>query len=77
MEVWLTKQEKQDEILRKRLETFCQQYKEKSYFVAIFASGSQDLAEETSALLRYNRKRLAEQEARSKRACASGRLAAR
>lgn len=67
VEVWLTNQEKQSQALGKQLRNFCQQYREKKYFVAVFMSGGQDLTEETSALLCYNRKRLAEQEVRRKR----------
>ena len=67
MEVWLTNQEKQDEALQKQLEHLYQQYGKKKYFVVVFKSGNQDLVEETSALLCYNRKRLAEQEVRKKR----------
>ena len=67
VEVWLTNQEKQDESLKERLKNFYQQYREKKYIVAVYMSGEQDLMEETSALLCYNRKRLAEQEVRRKR----------
>ena len=67
VEVWLTNQEKEDERLRKQLENLYQQYGKKRYFVAVYLSGNQDLAEETSALLRCNRKRLAEQEVRKKK----------
>ena len=67
VEVWLTNQEQRDERLQKQLEDLYQQYSKKKYFVVVFKSGNQDLAEETSALLCYNRKRLAEQEVRKKR----------
>ena len=77
MEVWLTNQEKQDESLREQLKNFYQQYREKKYIVAVYMSGDQDLMEETSALLCYNRKRLAEQEVRRKRARTRQRAGAR
>ena len=67
VEVWLTHREKQDEKLRSQLTVLYRQYKAEKYFVAEYQSGDQDLAEETSALLCYNRKRLAEQEVRRKR----------
>lgn len=67
VEVWLTNQEKQDESLKERLKNFYQQYREKKYIVAVYMSGNLNLTEETSALLCYNRKRLAEQEVRRKR----------
>ena len=77
VEVWLTNQEKQDESLKERLKNFYQQYREKKYIVAVYMSGEQDLMEETSALLCYNRKRLAEQEVRRKRVRARQRAGAR
>lgn len=77
MEVWLTNQEKQDESLKERLKNFYQQYREKKYIVAVYMSGEQDLMEETSALLCYNRKRLAEQEVRRKRVRTRQRAGAR
>ncbi len=77
VEVWLTNQEKQDELLQKRLEHLYQRYGKKKYFVAVFKSGNQDLTEETSALLRYNRKRSAEQEVQKKKARALRRAGAR
>lgn len=77
MEVWLTNQEKQDESLKEWLKNFYQQYREKKYIVAVYMSGEQDLMEETSALLCYNRKRLAEQEVRRKRVRTRQRAGAR
>ena len=68
VEVWLTNQEKRDQELGEQMKNLCRRYREKKYFIAVFMSGDQDLAEETSALLRYNRKRLAEQEVRRKKA---------
>lgn len=67
VEVWLTNQEKQDEALREQLKDLYQQYREKKYLVAVYMSGDLNLTEETSALLCYNQKRLAEQEIRRKR----------
>ena len=77
VEVWLTNQEKQDESLKERLKDLYQQYREKKYIVAVYMSGDLNLTEETSALLYYNRKRLAEQEARRKRVRARQRAGAR
>ena len=59
VEIWLTNQDKQDQALKGQLNTLYQQYKVKKYSVVEYQSGDQDLVEETSALLRYNRKRLA------------------
>ena len=68
VEVWLTNQDKQDQALKGQLNILYQQYKVKKYSVVEYQSGNQNLVEETSALLRYNRKHLAEQEVRQKRA---------
>lgn len=77
VEVWLTNQEKQDDSLREQLKDLYQQYREKKYIVAVYMSGDLDLTEETSALLSYNRKRLAEQEVRRKRTRTRQRAGAR
>lgn len=77
VEVWLTNQEKQDESLREQLKNLYQQYREKKYIVAVYMSGDLNLTEETNALLCYNRKRLAEQEVREKRARTRQRMGAR
>ena len=60
VEVWLTQEEKRDAALREQLKPLYQDYEKKKYLVAVFESGSQNLWEETSALLCYNRKRIAQ-----------------
>lgn len=67
VEVWLTNEEQQDQAIRESLKPLYQQYKAKKYTVAVFLSGSRDLAEETGALLRYNKKRVAELEVQRER----------
>ena len=67
VEVWLTKKEQQDQALREKLKPLYQQYEAKKYKVAVFLSGSRDLAEETGALLRSNKKRTAELEVQRER----------
>lgn len=62
VEVWLTNSEKRDAELRERLKPLYQEYKAKSYLVAVFMSGEQDLAELTSGLLCDHRKRSAQRE---------------
>ena len=62
VEVWLSNSEKRDELLRERLKPLYQKYKAQKYLVAVFESGERDLADATSDLLCYNRKRLAEME---------------
>lgn len=77
VEIWLTRQDKRDQPLQKQLEFLCRQYEKKQYFVAVFQSGDQDLAAETSALLCYNRKQLAAREIRRGRARAPQEAGAR
>lgn len=60
MQVWLTRQERDDEALRQRLAPMYRDYKKSGYLIAVFQSGEQDLYQQTSDLLRYNRKRMAE-----------------
>ncbi len=67
VEVWLTREEQGDQALKEKLRPLYQQYRAKNNTVAVFLSGTQDLAEETGALLRYNRRRSAELEVKRKR----------
>ena len=60
VEVWLTRSEKQDQALRKRLKPLYQKYNDQNYLVAVFLSGSENLEQRTSDLLCYNKKRVAE-----------------
>ena len=62
VEVWLSSSEKRDALLREQLKPLYRKYKAQNYLVAVFESGERDLADATSDLLCYNRKRLAEQE---------------
>lgn len=67
VEVWLAKEEKQDQAFRESLKPLYQDYKAKKYTVAVFLSGDRDLAEETGALLRRNKRRIAELEVQRER----------
>ncbi len=67
MEVWLTREEQQDQASMVQLKPLYQQYRNKKYTVAVFLSGTQDLAEETGALLRRSRRRSAELEVKRRR----------
>lgn len=67
VEVWLTNSEKQDGHLHEQLKPLYQKYKEQKYLVAVFESGERDLTNSTSDLLRYNRRRMAEQTVQRKR----------
>lgn len=62
VEVWLTNAEQQDAEVRERLKPLYQEYKRKNYLVAVFQSGGQNLADVTSDLLCYNRRRIAQLE---------------
>ena len=58
VEIWLTREEKQDTALLERLKPLYQSYKEQGYMTA----GAQNLWDTTSALLCYNRRRTAQLE---------------
>lgn len=62
VDIWLTNQEQTDQLAQMKLKAQYRKYTEKHYMVAVFFSGNQNLTEETSALLRYNRRRTAEWE---------------
>ncbi len=72
VEVWLTNEEKQNEALREKLKPLYREYKEKKYLVAVFQSGERDLTDATSDLLCYNRKRLAQTQARQQQGMTMG-----
>lgn len=55
VELWLTNDEQQDQVLMRSLHAQYQQYKEKKYKVAVFCSGSRELANVTEDLLLHNR----------------------
>lgn len=67
VDIWLTNEEGQDQTIEESLKPLYQQYKAKKYHVAVFRSGNLDLAEETGALLRYNKRRVAELEVQRER----------
>lgn len=60
--VWVANNESADPALRDWLKKVCEEEKSKGNMVAVFFSGKDDLYETTSALLRYNRKRMAQME---------------
>lgn len=67
VELWLTKTEKNDIAFQESLKQIYQQYKAQNYLVAVFLSGEADLHQQTRDLLRYNRRRLAEQEVQARK----------
>ena len=62
VELWLTREEKDDPALRESLKPMYQKYKERKYLVAVFLSGEEELYQQTRDLLLYNRRRQAEKE---------------
>ena len=62
VELWLTREERDDPAFRESLKPIYQQYKDQKYLVAVFLSGEEDLYQQTRDLLLYNRRRQAEKE---------------
>lgn len=60
VDIWLSHEDQSSQDIQKRLQNIYRRCTEEKYTVAVFCSGQQDLAEETSALLQYNRRRSAE-----------------
>ena len=60
VDIWLSREDRTSQEVQDRLRELYRRCKAEKYTVAVFYSGQKDLAEETSALLRYNRRRSAE-----------------
>lgn len=60
VDIWLSREDQFSQDIQERLQSIYRRCAEEKYTVAVFYSGQQDLVEETSALLRYNRRRSAE-----------------
>ena len=67
VELWLTREERNDSVFRELLKPIYQQYKDQNYLVAVFLSGEEDLYQQTRDLLLYNRRRLAEKEVQAEK----------
>ena len=67
VELWLTREEREDPVFRESLKHIYQQYKDQKYLVAVFLSGEEDLYQQTRDLLLYNRRRLAEKEVQAEK----------
>ena len=67
VELWLTREEKEDAAFRESLKPLYQQYKAQNYLVAVFLSGEADLYQQTRDLLLYNQRRLAEKEVQAQK----------
>ncbi len=58
----MTNEERRDQALQERLKPLYQEWDAREYLVAVFLSGGKDLEQQTSGLLCYNKKRIAELE---------------
>ena len=67
VELWLTREEKDDLAFWESLKPIYQEYKEHKYLVAVFLSGEEDLYQQTRDLLLYNRRRQAEKEVQAEK----------
>ena len=67
VELWLTREERDDSAFRESLKPIYQEYKEQKYLVAVFLSGEEDLYQQTRDLLLYNRRRQAEKEVQAEK----------
>ena len=67
VELWLTREERDDLAFRESLKTMYQKYKEQKYLVAVFLSGEEELYQQTRDLLLYNRRRQAEKEVQAEK----------
>ena len=67
VELWLTREERDDPAFRESLKSIYQRYKDQKYLVAVFLSGEEDLYQQTRDLLLYNRRRQAEKEVQAEK----------
>ena len=67
VELWLTREEKDDLAFWESLKPIYQEDKEQKYLVAVFLSGEEDLYQQTRDLLLYNRRRQAEKEVQAEK----------
>lgn len=58
--VWLTQGEREDPAVRAQLERLYADCKARKYMVAVYQSGTRDLLDQTSGLICYNRRRMAQ-----------------
>ena len=68
VDVWLSREDQTSQEVQDCLRDLYRRCKEEKYTVAVFYSGQKDLAEETSALLLYNRRRSAERAVQQRKA---------
>lgn len=61
-EIWLTKTERDDPCVKESLKPVYEKFNLKKLLPVVYLSGDKDLYEQTSALLCFNRRRIAELE---------------
>ena len=71
--VWLSNAEKADPVISESLKHIYKKYNDMKYTVCVFKSGGNDLPDCTSALLKYNRKKLAGLEVTKEQAMSTSR----
>ena len=76
VEIWLTKQEQEDEALHQTLQKLYQDYSRRKFKIAQFHSGAGSLYDVTRDLLLFNRKRIAEMENRREKSLENPNLSA-
>ncbi len=70
--IWLTNDEKNNASLRDEMKPFFAECKSNKYMVAVFNSGTEDLYDNTLALLCHNRNRSAEVEIQNEKRVLNG-----
>lgn len=76
VEIWLTKQEQEDDDLHQQLQKLYQDYSRRKFKVAQYHSGTGSLYDATRDLLLFNRKRIAEMENRREKSLENPNLSA-
>lgn len=67
VELWLTRNERNDQQFLESLKPLYRQYQAQHYLVVVFYSGEEDLYQQTRELLLYNRRRWAEKNVQGQR----------
>lgn len=72
VDIWLSREDQADPAMLAKARELSRQFAAEKWTAAVFFSGRQDLAEETSALLQYNRRRSAERTVQQRKARKQG-----
>lgn len=76
VEIWLTREEQEDDALHQTLQKLYQDYSRRKFKVAQFHSGAGSLYDATRDLLLFNRKRIAQMENRREKSLENPNLSA-